>query len=85
MVEWPDVIVSASQNCIVFVHNKTFLIIRPMKKELDIKFYTSSEQSEPPVRKSTAYGGKYENHIRLARLEELDQTIFALIKQSYHL
>lgn len=83
LIEWPDVIVSASQNCIVFVHNKTFLIIRPMKKNLDLKFYTSAEQSEAPVIKSTAYRGKFENHIRISRLEDLNQTIFMLIKQSY--
>ena len=85
IMDWDEVVVSATQNCIVFVHNKTFLIIRPMKKQLDLKFYTLHEQTEEPVVKSTAYSGKYENHIRVSSPEQLTQAVFSLIKQSYQL
>lgn len=84
IVDWKDVAVSATKNCIVFVHNQTFLIIRPMKKELDLKFY-SAIQKEEPILKSISYSGKFENHIRVSKLEDLTQTVYAYIKQSYQL
>ena len=85
IIDWDDVAVSATKNCIVFVHNQTFLVVRPMKKELDLKFYTETEQEEEPVVKSIFYSGKYETHIRVSSLEDLTQTVYAYIKQSYKL
>lgn len=85
IIDWDNVVVSATKNCIVFVHKQTFLIVRPMKKELDLKFYTETEQEEEPVVKSNFYSGKYENHIRVSRLEQLSPVIYNYIKQSYKL
>lgn len=75
----------ATQNCIVFVHNQTFLVIRPMKKTLDLKFYSEAEQDEFPVIKSIFYSGKFENHIRVSALDDLTQTVYGFIKKSYDL
>jgi hypothetical protein len=85
IIDWKNVAVSATQNCIVFVHNQTFLIIRPMKKELDLKFYSATQQEEEPILKSISYSGKFENHIRVSKLEDLTQTVYAYLKQSYQL
>ena len=85
IIDWKNVAVSTTQNCIVFVHNQTFLIIRPMKKELDLKFYSATQQEEEPIIKSASYSGKFENHIRVSKLEDLTQTVYAYIKQSYQL
>lgn len=85
IVDWDDIAVSATKNCIVFVHNQTFLIIKPMKKELDLKFYTQTEQEDEPIIKSIFYSGKYENHIRVSNLEQLTPKIFSYLKQSYQL
>ena len=85
ITDWKNVVVSATQNCIVFVHNQTFLIIRPMKKELDLKFYSTTQQEEEPIIKSISYSGKFENHIRVSKLEDLTQTVYAYIKKSYQL
>lgn len=85
IIDWDKVAVSATQNCIVFVHNQTFLIIRPMKKQLDLKFYTPTEQDEFPIIKSIFYSGKYENHIRISNLSELNPIVYTYIKQSYNI
>ena len=52
IVDWENVAVSATKNCIVFVRNKTFLIVRPMRTQLDLKFYSDTELSEFPIAKS---------------------------------
>ena len=83
IIDWENVAVSATQNCIVFVHNQTFLIIRPMKKALDLKFYTETPQEEEPILKSIFYSGRFENHIRISTLEDLTPSVFNFIKQSY--
>jgi hypothetical protein len=85
VIDWDDVVVSATKNCIVFVHRKTFLIIRPMKKQLDIKFYSEKEQNEFPIIKSAIWNSKFENHIRISSLDELTPNIYSLIKQSYQI
>lgn len=85
IIDWENVAVSATQNCIVFVHNQTFLIIRPMKKQLDLKFYSEKEQEEFPIIKSIFYSSKYENHIRVSSLSELTTNVYSHIKQSYKL
>jgi hypothetical protein len=85
IVDWDNVVVSATKNCIVFVHNQTFLVIRPMKTQLDLKFYTEKEQEESPIIKSIFYSGKYENHIRVSSLDQLTTIVYQYIKQSYKL
>ena len=85
IVEWENVAVSATQNCIVFVHHQTFLVIRPMKTALDLKFYSATQQDEEPIFKSIFYSGKFENHIRVSKLEDLTQGIYNYIKKSYKL
>jgi len=85
IIDWENVVVSATKNCVVFVHNKTFLIVRPMKTQLDLKFYSETEQTEFPIIKSVKWNSKYENHIRLANLEELSPNIYSLIKKSHQI
>lgn len=85
IIDWENVVVSATQNCIVFVHHQTFLIIKPMRKELDLKFYSATMLENELVVKSIPYSGRFENHIRVAKLDDLTQAVFSFIKQSYNL
>ncbi len=83
VAEWPSVLVSTTQNCIVFVHRQTFLIIRPMKKVLDLKFYSGDLMHGGLITKSDHYSGKYENHVRISKAEQLTTTLFTYIQASY--
>ncbi|NJL77499.1 MAG: hypothetical protein HC892_23115 [Saprospiraceae bacterium] len=85
VVDWDDVAVSATKNCILFVHNITFLVIKPMKKQLDIKFGSENEQTQFPIIKSAIWNSKYENHIRVSNLDELTTDIYSFIKKSYQI
>jgi hypothetical protein len=53
VADWPDVLVGTTPNCITFVYRRTFFVIRPMQKQLDLKFYSAMQLTEPPVIKST--------------------------------
>lgn len=85
IIDWENITVSATKNCIVFVHHKTFLIVRPMKTQLDIKFYSEKEQNDFPIIKSLIWNSKYENHIRISTLDELTTEIYSFIKKSYQI
>jgi hypothetical protein len=80
---WDGALVSTSPNCIVFVHRKTFLVIRPMQKVLDIKFYSVVPLQGPPILNSMRYAGKYANNVRIKSVDELTPLLFKLIHQSY--
>ena len=85
VADWPDVLVGTTPNCITFVHRQTFFVIRPMQKQLDLKFYSANKLEEPPVIKSMATAGRYENHIRLNNAAELRPQLFKWIRDSYEL
>jgi len=85
IADWDGVTISCSKNYIVFVRNKTFFLIKPMKGLLDLKFYSAKPLEDSIVTKSTLYSKKYENHIRLTSLDKLTPRVYALIKQSYDL
>jgi len=83
VADWPKVLISTTPNCIVFYRRNGFLVIRPMKKWLDIKFYSKVAHKDKPVIKSIAAGKEFENHIRLTNLDELKPGIFICLRESY--
>jgi hypothetical protein len=85
VVDWENVAVSATKNCIVFVRNKTFLVVKPMTNALNIKFYLNERREEYPIFKSEAWNSKFETHIRLHTLEDITPTVINLIRKSYEM
>ena len=85
VADWPDVLVGTTPNCITFVHKQTFFVIRPMQKQLDLKFYSAAKLEEAPVIKSTATAGRFQNNIRLNDVSELRPQLFKWIRESYEL
>jgi hypothetical protein len=82
---WPGVLVGTTPNCITFIHRQTFFVIRPMQKQLDLKFYSATKMEEAPVIKSTATAGRFENHIRLGDISELRPQLFKWLRESYEM
>ena len=83
VADWDGVLVSTSPNCIVFVHKQTFFVIRPMQKQLDLKFYSATRLEGPMIVKSVAHAGRYVNNVRVALLTDLSPLLFKLIRNSY--
>ncbi|QEM09946.1 DUF5655 domain-containing protein [Mucilaginibacter rubeus] len=85
VADWPKVLVGVTPNCIVFTRRVGFLIIRPMKKELDLKFYSAVAHQERPVFKSKAWGKKFEHHIRITSVADIQPALFVYLRESYNL
>ena len=82
---WDGVSASASKTCVVFIAAKTFLVVKVMKSELDLKFTLPVACDDFPIYKKAAYGRKIEHYIRLGDEEDLDADVFRLIRQSFEL
>lgn len=80
---WDNVAISATKNCVMFVRNKTFLVVKPMTKCLEVKFYSTDPIEDEQIYKCSLYNSKYEGIIRLQYTQQLNPTIFNYIKESY--
>jgi hypothetical protein len=80
---WPGVSASATKTCVVFIALKTFLVVKVMKRELDLKFMLPAVSNDFPIYKHAAYGNKLEHYIRLSSPGDLDGDVLRFIKQSY--
>ncbi|HEY0040694.1 MAG TPA: DUF5655 domain-containing protein [Flavisolibacter sp.] len=85
MHAWEGVSFSATKSCIVFLSAKTFLVVKVMKNELDLKFPLPAECDEFPIYKRAAYGKKVEHHIRLRDEDDLDGDVFKLLHRAYQM
>ena len=83
LIEWPEMAVAASVNTVIFTSKTTFLVVRPMSKLMDIKFYSDKEIHHRLIHRSGEYRGKYYYHIRVAHEEELADDFFSLIREGY--
>ena len=84
VTSWTGVSASATKACVVFIAEKTFLVVKVMKRELDLKFVLPEESDDFPIYKKQAYGKKLEHYIRLQDEEDLDGDVFRLLKAAYH-
>lgn len=75
--------ISATKNCVVFVRNKTFLVAKPMKKCLEIKFYSNQQLEDEDLYKCHLWNSKYEAIIRIGHENELLPKHFYYFKNSY--
>jgi Domain of unknown function (DUF5655) len=81
--KWKDVKFSATENCVVYIAASTFLIIRPMKKALELKFYLSETINDFPVYKTDVWGKRVVHYIRLFDEGDLDDVVWQLLRLSY--
>lgn len=83
--DWEKVHISATKKCIVFLAKQTFLVVKPMRDHMLIKFYLDYENIGYPIHKITKYGKWVEHHIHLNELEQIDDQIISFIRASYNL
>lgn len=75
--------ISATKNCVVFFSSQTFLVIRPMQKQLNIKIYLEELSDDELFFKVALYGKQHEHNLRIATLEQVNGEVLGYIKKSY--
>ncbi len=83
VMAWQPNDVGASIHSIVFTNLKAWLIIKPMKKELDVKFYHSDKIESELIKKHTDYGNKFAHHLRVSTEGDITLEHFELMRIGY--
>lgn len=83
VVNWDQVTVGAARKAVVFSTGKAWLILRPMSKVLDIKFYNDTPLDSRKIHKIDMWGKKYAHHIRVKNEEEINEEVFKLLRRGY--
>ncbi len=84
VVDWEPNTLGPTQHTVVFTNKKAWLIVKPMSKELDVKFYLDEKIDSPRIKKTHEYNGKFAHHIRVKNEEEVDGELFQLIRKGYN-
>lgn len=83
VLAWEPSHMGASIHSVVFTNKKAWLIIKPMKKVLDVKFYHEDRLDSDLIMRTTQYRNKFAHHIRVASEYEIDQAFFKLLRIGY--
>lgn len=83
VIDWEPCSVGATNKAIVFAKEKAWLIVRPMSKELDIKFYDKEKIDHALINKTTFYSGKFAHHIRIKDERGVTTELLSLLKKAY--
>lgn len=81
--EMGDISVGASVNTVIFTNKRAFLIVRPMSKLLDIKFYHDELIKSGKFHKSGEWGKKFYFHIRAKDEHDIDDEVVNLLKKGF--
>ena len=80
VLEWDPCQASAAKKTVVFSTTKAWLIVRPMKSQIDLKFYLDYELDHPLIHKITPFGGKLAHQIRISTEDELTPELYELLR-----
>jgi len=80
VMEWEPNNVGTATKAIVFTNKKAWLIIKPMSKELDVKFYHTENIQSPYIKKSSQWGKKWAHQIRIQNADQIDEEFLRLLR-----
>lgn len=83
VIDWEPCSVGTSTNTIIFTKEKAWLIVRPMSKELDIKFYAPDKVDNYLIRKTSFFGNKHAHHIRISDAAAVTPELLQLLYYAY--
>ncbi len=83
VADWKDVEISATKNCVVFVRRITFLVIKPMRKCLEVKFFSDNPIDEIKLHKREKLNSKYQGIARFHNEQDIPANVINLIRHSY--
>ncbi|MDP5230082.1 MAG: DUF5655 domain-containing protein [Cellulophaga sp.] len=81
--QWEPNEVGVAKKSIVFTSKKAWLIVKPMTKVLDIKFYFGEQLETEELHKVTLWGKKYAHHLRVAKPEEITNNVVELLRNGF--
>ncbi len=84
VMQWQPNVYSASTKSIVYTSNKAWLIVRPMKSQLDVKFYHEDKIDSHRIKRHTQYRSKFAYHLRVQNEDQVDDELLELLRLGYN-
>ena len=82
-MEWKPQAFVASAWSIVYTSEKAWMIIRPYKSFLDIKFYQTDELNSKLIRPKVDYKNKFAHHVKLEHEDKVEGELLDLLTKEY--
>lgn len=83
VIDWDPCTVGRSVNTVVFTKEKAWLIVRPMSKLLDVKFYYPEIIQSPLVFKTELWKDRYAHHLRISSEQEVTTDFLQLLRRGF--
>ncbi|MEL6697108.1 MAG: DUF5655 domain-containing protein [Bacteroidota bacterium] len=80
---WEPLSVGVAKHAIVFASQKAWLIVKPMSKELDVKFYFDQKLESELLHSIKMWGKKYAHHLRFKQPEQVTAEVFQLLRKGF--
>lgn len=84
VMHWDPTEVGVAKHSIVFTSKKAWLVIKPMSKELDLKFYTKEVTESEYILRVVDYNNKYAHHIRVKNKKDITDGIITLLRMGFN-
>lgn len=82
--DWEPNHIGAAKHSVVFTNKKAWLIVKPMRKELDVKFYLGTPLEDEQIHKVSPFSrNKYAHHIRLSTPEQVTPEVLRLLRLGF--
>lgn len=83
VMQWQPNTMGASKHTAIFTNKKAWLIVKPMRQTLDLKFYNHEAVDSELVKSTRPYGKKLAHHIRIAHEFEVTSPLLDLLRIGY--
>ncbi|MEM9329560.1 MAG: DUF5655 domain-containing protein [Bacteroidota bacterium] len=83
VMQWQPNVASASTKSVVFTSKRAWMIIKPMRKVLDVKFYCAEVIESDLIHRRVEYGHKFAYHLRVSHELEVSSELLALLRYGY--
>ena len=83
VMPWQPNSVGATTKAIVFTSKKAWLIVKPMKQELDLKFYFHEPIQSDLIKRRGTMGKKHAHHLRIRHEDQIYGEVLELLKMGY--
>lgn len=81
---WDNVEIRAATHSVVFSVGRAFLVLKPMKDQLDLKIYLNEELESELFFKVNKYYGRFQCQIRLQNEWQITEDFLGLVGLSYN-
>ena len=83
VIQWDPCTIGAAKKAVVFTSKKAWLILRPMRKVLQLKFYCDQPLESELFRRVHFSQRKFAHHLHIADEDEINEEVLRLLRTAH--